>query len=235
MRIQRSAVQRVHERNAIFAHDVILIGAVNGAGAERLDDLEGGVRALDAAQRLVPAALGKAQRRRRGGFDGEEQIAFERASVLAVVHPQDVRERVSGGLAAPLQLRFQARRQPAAEKDCRQRAALVRAAVRDLGVQSVENVRLRVHHPDRRALGVLANRRFGRRLAGYYQRHARLIDEKMIRLVRYGDVESGRDALGERPRDAVAQIVEADFARRGEHDFARVLMPALVGVHVGDD
>ena len=57
----------------------------------------------------------------------------------------------------------------------------------------------------------------------------------MIGFVRYGDVENWVDALREPPRRAVSQIVEADFARGGEHDFARVLMPALVRVHVGDN
>ena len=57
----------------------------------------------------------------------------------------------------------------------------------------------------------------------------------MIRLVRYGDVENWVDALREPPRRAVSQIIEADFARGGEHDLARVLVSALVCVHVGDN
>ena len=149
--VERPAVQRVHERDALFVRHVILVGLVNHAGAEGLDDFEGGVRAPDAAQRLIPAALGQAQRRRRGGFDREEKVALQRSSVLAVVHSQEVGERVSGGRADSLQLRFQPRRQPAAQQYGRQRAAAVRGVVRDLGVQPVENARLRVHHPQRRA------------------------------------------------------------------------------------
>ena len=74
--IERPAVQRVHERDALFVRHVILVHLVNHAGAEGLDDLEGGVRAPDAAQRLIPSALGQAQRRRRDGFDREEKVAL---------------------------------------------------------------------------------------------------------------------------------------------------------------
>ena len=86
-------------------------------------------------------------------------------------------------------------------------------------------------------MGVLADARFRlpQRLAGDDERHARLVYEQMIRFVGDCEIEDGVDALGERPRRAVPQIIESDFARGCVNDLARVLTAALVCVHVADN
>ena len=74
MRIERPAVQRVHERNAVFARHVILIGFVNCMGEDDLDDLERGGGMPNAAQRLFPSPFGET-RREGGGVEREKQLA----------------------------------------------------------------------------------------------------------------------------------------------------------------